>query len=242
MTQTPAVDVAQTTGTKLNEKPAPSLEQMKSLAAQFESVLLGQMMRQMRESLFDKSDDDGKTSGLSAGPLADQIYAELSLALSQSGGVGLSNALGGALMRQASPASALSGLPGDVSALRLPEGITSSPFGFRRDPIDGGLKMHKGTDIAMPFGSDVRSAESGRVESVGEVPGYGLAVVVSHPGGVKTRYAHLSEATVKVGDGVAKGEVIAKSGNSGRSTGPHLHFEVIDGGEPVGPMGLAGRK
>ena len=102
MTQTPAVD-ATTQGVKLNEKPAPSLEQMKNLAAQFESVLLGQMMHQMRESMFGDNEEDGKSSGFSTGPLADQVYSQLSLTLSQSGGLGLSQALGPALVRQASP-------------------------------------------------------------------------------------------------------------------------------------------
>ena len=102
MAQTPAIDVA-TQGVKLHQKPAPTLEQMKSLAAEFESVLLGQMMRQMRESMFGDNEEDGKSSGFSTGPLADQVYSQLSLALSQAGGLGLGEALGGALVRQASP-------------------------------------------------------------------------------------------------------------------------------------------
>ncbi|MGH7489186.1 MAG: peptidoglycan DD-metalloendopeptidase family protein [bacterium] len=233
-------------------------------------MLLGQMMRQMRDSLFEKSsgDDDEKSSGFSVGPLADQVYAELSLALSRAGGVGLSNALGDALVRQASPASGLSGLLNDAQGLLLPglqlpggtdqlvpgadplttsgllgpTGQVSSRFGWRRDPIDGDMKMHKGIDIAMPVGHDVVTADAGRVESVGDVPGYGLTVVVKHAGGLSTRYAHLSEATVKAGDEVAKGQVIAKSGNSGHSTGPHLHFEVIKDEEPIDPSGLVGRQ
>jgi Rod binding domain-containing protein len=99
---TPKIDMT-TEGIKLNEKPAPTPEQMNSLAAEFESVLLGQMMRQMRESMFGDNEEDGKSSGFSTGPLADQVYAQLSLALSQAGGLGLSQALGGALVRQASP-------------------------------------------------------------------------------------------------------------------------------------------
>ena len=105
MAQTPPID-ATTQGVKLNEKPAPSLEQMKNLAAQFESVLLGQMMHQMRDAMFDDKDEDGKSSGFSVGPLADQVYSQLSLALSQAGGFGLSEALGSAQVRQASPTSA----------------------------------------------------------------------------------------------------------------------------------------
>jgi murein DD-endopeptidase MepM/ murein hydrolase activator NlpD len=252
MADTQAIATTQVTGAKPGEKSAPSLEQMKSLAAQFESVLLGQMMRSMRESMFDKTDgDDEKSSGFSAGPLADQVYAELSLALSRAGGVGLSDALGGALTRQAAPTSALSGMLNDAQGLlppglQLPTGAdqttqVSSGFGMRRDPIDGDMRMHKGIDIPMPVGHDVAAADAGRVESVGDVPGYGLTVVLKHAGGVSTRYAHLSEATVKVGDDVAKGQVIAKSGNSGKTTGPHLHFEVIKEDAPIDPQGLVGR-
>ena len=102
-TEIQAIDITKPAATKLNEKPAPSLEQMKNLAAQFESVLLGQMMHQMRESMFGDSEEDGKSSGFSTGPLADQVYSQLSLTLSQSGGLGLSQALGPALVRQASP-------------------------------------------------------------------------------------------------------------------------------------------
>jgi murein DD-endopeptidase MepM/ murein hydrolase activator NlpD len=249
MAEIPGIDVAAPRGAKPGEKAEPSLEQMKSLAAQFESVLLGQMMRQMRESMFEKGDDDEKSSGFTMGPLADQVYAELSLALSRAGGVGLSDALGGALTRQAAPeepssTSGVDRLSGFLSTpevdsaqlTQLPPGLQiTSGFGLRPDPIDGQTKFHKGMDIAMPVGQHVGAADAGRVESVGELPGYGLTVVVRHQNGMATRYAHLSEATVKVGEDVTKGQVIAKSGNTGRTTGPHLHFEVLKNGQAMDP-------
>jgi len=247
-----------------SQTPPNSAEQMKSLAAQFESVLLGQMMKQMRDSLFSENDEDGKASGFAGGPLADQVYSQLSLALSQAGGVGLSDALAGALGRQVGVAGPLAGsrsgipsvvpygiplppgldqspLPIDAAAasgLLGPTGRVSSTFGWRQDPMGGGVEFHKGTDIAMPVGQDVQAAQAGKVVSVGDESGYGLTVVVSHEGGLSTRYAHLSEALVKVGDAVARGQVIAKSGSSGKSTGPHLHFEVIQEGQPVDPGGF----
>jgi murein DD-endopeptidase MepM/ murein hydrolase activator NlpD len=92
----------------------------------------------------------------------------------------------------------------------------------------------------MAYGQDVRSAASGRVASVQSMGGYGLTVVVDHGNGLQTRYAHLSAAALKPGDSVESGQVIARSGNSGRSTGPHLHFEVLENGQPVDPAAAAG--
>jgi murein DD-endopeptidase MepM/ murein hydrolase activator NlpD len=108
---------------------------------------------------------------------------------------------------------------------------------MRKDPFNGEVKMHKGTDIPMPYGADVRTAGHGTVVSVGQVSGYGLQIVVDHGDGVTTRYAHLSSAAVQPGDTVARGQIIAASGNSGRSTGPHLHFEVLTQGRPIDPQG-----
>jgi murein DD-endopeptidase MepM/ murein hydrolase activator NlpD len=225
-----------------SSRESKNAEQLKSLAAQFESVLLGQMLKQMRDSMFDEKDDAAKSTGFSGGPLIDQIYTELSLALGRSGGVGLAQALGPALMRQ-SEALRPGGLDLtiDLPAQPATPGLnvgSGSGYGWRRDPIQGDMRLHTGADIPMPVGTGVQSAQAGQVQSVGVVPGYGLTVVVAHGGGVATRYAHLSEATAKVGDAVTRGQVIALSGTSGRSTGPHLHFEVLDAGKPVDPSAM----
>jgi murein DD-endopeptidase MepM/ murein hydrolase activator NlpD len=125
-----------------------------------------------------------------------------------------------------------------VSPVRL--GPVSSAYGWRQDPFGKAMKFHKGTDIAMPAGQDVPVAQSGRVAFAGEQSGYGLTVVVEHEPGLSTRYAHLSAVDVAAGDAVILGQTIGKSGASGRATGPHLHFEVIDEGRPVDPaLGLA---
>jgi murein DD-endopeptidase MepM/ murein hydrolase activator NlpD len=119
-------------------------------------------------------------------------------------------------------------------------GRVTSSYGWRRDPLDGSLRLHKGTDIAMPVGQEVPAARAGRVGFAGELPGYGLTVVVNHDGGRATRYAHLSELTVGAGDAVVEGQVIARSGATGRATGPHLHFELLEDGKPVDPVGRLG--
>jgi murein DD-endopeptidase MepM/ murein hydrolase activator NlpD len=115
-------------------------------------------------------------------------------------------------------------------------GRLSSAYGWRRDPIDGTRRFHKGIDVAMPVGQSVPAARDGRVTFAGEMRGYGLAVVIDHGNGLSTRYGHLSAIDVQAGDTVTAGQTIAESGSTGRSTGPHLHFEVLDNGQPVNPM------
>jgi murein DD-endopeptidase MepM/ murein hydrolase activator NlpD len=117
----------------------------------------------------------------------------------------------------------------------LPEGRVSSGYGWRSDPFNGQVRFHSGTDVKMAYGQDVQSAADGRVSFVGEQSGYGLVVTIDHGNGVETRYGHLSQAVVRQGDAVTSGQVVARSGNSGRSTGPHLHFEVLDHGRAVAP-------
>ncbi|WP_370900494.1 M23 family metallopeptidase [Chryseobacterium gossypii] len=97
------------------------------------------------------------------------------------------------------------------------------------------MQFHKGLDIAVPYGSDVRAAAAGTVIFSGQKGGYGNCVIVSHGNGLATLYGHLSELIAKVNDKVKVGQVIAKSGNSGRSTGPHLHYEVHRNNTPVNP-------
>lgn len=97
------------------------------------------------------------------------------------------------------------------------------------------MQFHKGLDIAVAYGSDVRASAAGTIIFSGQKGGYGNCVIVSHGNGLATLYGHLSELIAKVNDKVKVGQVIAKSGNSGRSTGPHLHYEVHKNNTPVNP-------
>lgn len=119
--------------------------------------------------------------------------------------------------------------PSDTSSI-------SSTFGYRIHPITGVNKLHAGIDIPVGVGSNVYSAESGTVLTAGWVQGYGNCVIIMHDNGLTTLYGHLSSINVSVGQRVNRGDLIAYSGNSGNSTGPHLHFEVRVGGSPVDPM------
>lgn len=262
-----------TTGA-LNTAPTQTPEQLRSLAAQFESLLLGQMMQAMRQSMFD--DEDTKGNGFGDGPMADAVFSELSQALSRSGGMGLGQALQGPLSKQAGFNANATGLnsigdlppsmglpmPLDSTSRNSSVGLASSPisamvtsaalnpiatptaampgrvssgYGWRNDPLNGQSKFHKGVDLAMPVGQDVPAARNGEVAFAGSLPGYGLTVVVKHDDRTSTRYAHLSQIMVAPGDAVGAGETIALSGATGRVTGPHLHFEVLEDGEAVDP-------
>jgi len=229
------------------------LAKVKTLALQFEAMLMTQMLRGMKESMAPESD----SGGLGGAVFGDTINAELGFALSQAGGVGLADQLLKSLSR-------LDETPGqsevEAAAPVLPTGFAmpapvampftsvataagygiSSDFGWRSDPINGQHRFHAGVDLKVAYGQDVRTAAGGVVKFAGDQSGYGLTVVVDHGDGLETRYAHLSSSGVQTGDSVAAGQAIARSGNSGRTTGAHLHFEVRQNGQPIDPDRVIG--
>lgn len=121
------------------------------------------------------------------------------------------------------------------TVIPLPEGELVSPFGNRLDPITSRHAFHAGVDFAAPHGAPIVAAAGGVVEVAGWHPDFGWTVEIEHGNGLRTRYAHASKLLVKRGDVVPPGEPIALVGSSGRSTGPHLHFEVLRGGVAVDP-------
>lgn len=115
-------------------------------------------------------------------------------------------------------------------------GRITSPFGNRRSPTGGASTFHRGIDIANSYGSPIHAAGSGKVIFSGWRSGTGRTIILSHGYGFKTLYAHNSSLLVEEGQRVNKGQAIAKLGNTGISTGPHVHFEVHINGNPVDPM------
>jgi murein DD-endopeptidase MepM/ murein hydrolase activator NlpD len=111
----------------------------------------------------------------------------------------------------------------------------SSAFGTRKDPFSGALRHHKGVDIAGATGMPLIATAAGVVVESGNVSGYGLMVEIQHGNGLITRYAHAIELTVEVGEIVSKGQQVAVMGSTGRSTGPHVHYEVLKNGRQVDP-------
>ncbi len=140
--------------------------------------------------------------------------------------------LGLSLARMAVLERAIDGIPQVVPASI--QNITSG-FGFRHDPFHGRGAMHAGIDFRGPVGSPIFAAADGRVTFAGVKSGYGNAIEITHGNGMLTRYAHLSRIDVKVGQGVGAGSTIGGLGSTGRSTGPHLHFEVRINDRAVNP-------
>lgn len=140
--------------------------------------------------------------------------------------------LGLSLARMAVLERALDGIPSVVPA--SVRSITSG-FGYRRDPFNGRAAMHSGIDFKGAIGSPIFAAAEGRVTFAGWRGGYGKAVEVTHANGLMTRYAHLSRIDVKVGQMVPAGATLGGLGSTGRSTGPHLHFEVRINDRAVNP-------
>jgi murein DD-endopeptidase MepM/ murein hydrolase activator NlpD len=116
-------------------------------------------------------------------------------------------------------------------------GFVSSGFGHRADPFTGRIAFHEGVDIATKLGSPIHAMADGVVSFAGEKPQYGRTVEITHAQGLVTRYAHALALLVKVGDKVHRGDAIALVGSSGRSTGPHVHVEVLREGRQVNPAG-----
>ena len=118
----------------------------------------------------------------------------------------------------------------------IKRGWVSSYFGYRTDPFSGRIAHHDGIDLAGKQGAEVISVAAGIVTWAGKRYGYGYLVEINHGNGYVTRYGHNEKIEVKVGDTIKKGDTIARMGSTGRSTGPHVHFEVIKNGRAVDPI------
>lgn len=129
----------------------------------------------------------------------------------------------------------------ELSGRPIRRGWLSSRFGQRTDPFSGRLSMHRGVDFAAKEGSDVIATGAGVVTFAGTRWGYGNLVEINHGNGLATRYAHMKEILVEAGDIVRAGDVIALVGTTGRSTGPHVHYEVLRNGRQVDPTPYVAR-
>lgn len=121
-------------------------------------------------------------------------------------------------------------------------GRISSPFGYRSDPFNSSEKRHQGIDIAAPEEDNIKASANGKVILSAYNGNYGNCIIINHNNGITTLYAHASSLIAKEGQTVKKGDVIAKVGSTGRSTGPHLHFEVRINGTPEDPIKYLDKK
>ena len=200
-------------------------------ATQLEAVLLKQVL--VSSGVFRGTEAAGSalTQGMFADTLAD--------ALAKAGGLGLAPMLERAVQpdpEQVRPA------PTPLQPARASErsataafGAVTSGFGARRDPFTGQLSQHTGVDLPAARGTPIPAAMAGVVVSAGPRGGYGNAVEVLHVDGTTTLYAHADQVLVAPGDRVQAGDTLATVGQTGRSTGPHLHLEVREGGHPINP-------
>lgn len=113
--------------------------------------------------------------------------------------------------------------------------FNSSSYGWRADPFNGNEAFHEGLDFSANTGTDIRAAADGIVSSAERTPDYGNIVKIDHGSGLETRYAHASKLLVKAGERVVKGQIVAQVGSTGRSTGPHLHYEIRLNGNALDP-------
>jgi murein DD-endopeptidase MepM/ murein hydrolase activator NlpD len=121
-------------------------------------------------------------------------------------------------------------------------GTLSSPYGYRNHPVHEERKFHTGVDISVPSGSAVKATANGIVSFAGWTENSGIVVVAEHGHGFSTAYAHNRKALVRVGQRIARGDVIAMSGSTGVSTGPHVHYEIWRNGRPTDPVGFLARR
>jgi murein DD-endopeptidase MepM/ murein hydrolase activator NlpD len=222
------------------DKPEQQDKALKKSCRDFESLLMHQLLKTMRRTV-EKCD-------LFHGGQGEEIYEslldmELSKSMSGLGPNSLAEILYQQLKRptvlgtQQEPPDTHGAGPSGPEQVQLPiKATVSSSFGWRKDPINGEKKFHYGLDFAAPKGSPVKAAMAGRVVFSGKQRGYGNVIILDHGGDLKTVYAHNERNAVGEGDWVKGGSIIAQVGTSGRSTGPHLHFEVRKGMQAVDPF------
>ncbi len=242
-------------------------EAIRAAAKEFESLFLHQLFKSMRSTIPKEGMMDAGMGGEMFTDMLDQEYAKNA---AQKGGIGLADMISeqfgageaadgagqheprrphGVNVAQQSLTAARGlrtygaqapTLPTNGLALPIAGGHVSSEYGMRQLSDDPAPRMHDGLDIAAPEGTPIQAAQGGTVAHAGWIKGYGNAVILDHGNGTTTLYGHASELLVKAGERVERGAPIAKVGNTGHSTGPHLHFEVRQEGRTVDPRRALG--
>ncbi len=236
--------------------------ELKKASKEFESIFISYLLKVMRDTI----EESGLTEGGPGKDIYTELFdQEMSRSIADHGALGISDLIykslsariqvrdqGGAdktdvkgsdtkSSSDSTPTPTGETEPADsdleIPDFRLPvQAHVSSRFGVRSDPFTHKPRFHKGLDLAAPAGTEVRAAKGGEVIFAGVERGYGTTVVIEHAEGFRTRYAHLGAANVKAGDVVADEQLLGIVGNTGHSTGPHLHFEVIRNGERIDPL------
>lgn len=215
-------------------------------ARKLEAYFLRRMLAEVRMS----SDDPLLGGGAGGAVFREMLDEALSDSMAEAGGFGLaamvSAQLGGdrpgnigrTAINRADAVGSYQKNQGDgaLSVLPVDGNRITSGFGHRIGPISGKPGWHNGVDIPLSSGSPIRAAAGGTVVRAEKLPVYGNMVVIDHGGGLETRYAHMSEMSVRAGDRLEPGQNIGAVGSTGQSAGPHLHFEVRRDGKAVDPI------
>ncbi|MCX6580855.1 MAG: M23 family metallopeptidase [Candidatus Aminicenantes bacterium] len=212
-------------------------EKIKRVAIQFEEVLINTLLK---ETFKEEEEREGEEEGLPlhTGSLNDLRQMFLSQYIADNGGLGYREIIQQQIKDHYFPSPS----PTLMENISNPvPGPISSDYGWRKDPIDGLTRFHTGVDFEIPTNTPVKSFMEGKVTFSGWEKGYGYLVEITHPNGMVSRYGHNGELKVKEGDHVDSGAVIALSGSSGRSTGPHLHFELRKGEFSLNPVKMIDR-
>jgi len=235
--------------------------ELRKVAQEFEAIFIAHLLKVMRETIEESGLMDG---GFGKSIYTEMFDQEVSLNMARHGALGISDLLYRNLSAVTAsdelesakppantpvptpqafpqPSPGDSGAPSEseneVSDLQLPvRAAVSSAFGMRRDPFSHQARFHRGLDLAAPEGMKVVAALPGTVISAGYENGYGNTVLMQHDRGIQTRYGHLGSIAVKAGDVVSSQGTLGTVGDTGKSTGPHLHFEVIRMGRPINPI------
>ncbi len=242
---------AGTSGTSPNDE-------LKHASQEFESLFIAYLLKTMRETVEESNLGEG--DGFGKGIYTELFDQEVSRSIAKHGALGISDLLLKRLgtgepeaagskstpkenselpstpTSELKPSRGSEELSSDLPDFSLPiHAQVTSKYGLRRDPFNHQVKFHKGIDLAAPEGMDVQAALGGEVVFAGYENGYGNTVVLRHAEGLQTRYAHLATMDVRTGDLIAAQAKLGTVGNSGRSTGPHLHFEVTRNGKQIDP-------
>ncbi len=243
---------------------SPALNQnefaARQTAMEFEAILLTQLTAALNP-VSDEAEDNMFSS--TGSDMYKQMFGEqIAKIMASNGGIGVADTIlrqlrekasakSPALERAIQAANAVKKESSDIPALKIKaipaaevmptawkaplEGRITSNFGVRTDPLNGQQRSHHGIDIAAPAGAPIGAAASGTVVFAGRRGGYGNTVIIEQTDGKQTLYAHAEQLLVKVGEPGVAGQTIATVGSTGRSTGPHLHFEVRENGQPLDP-------
>lgn len=228
----------------------PPPEKMEKAAKDFEAQFITYVFDTIQKSI--PRDEDSPTGGSFQTQMFQSMFVEgLSGSISQSHrGFGIAESI----LKQVpsgragqEPSVRIPGVPAQDDAVSQTESSpppfmvpaathVSSAYGYRSDPLEGDHRLHSGMDFALPAGTPIRAAADGVVTFSGTKGGYGTTVMIRHEDDYATLYGHESKAVVQAGQKVRQGEVIGYVGSTGRSTGPHLHFEVRRSGNAVNPL------